>query len=72
MSKAILYRPIVAASLRADANRRFRSVGRHQLATFHQATVADANGTTAVSGISGNCEPAVKIKSILEQYRRDK
>ena len=57
------YRPIIAASLRADANRRTRSISRRYLSTFHHL---DENSGT------GSCEPAIKLGSILERYRKDK
>lgn len=61
--RSLHYRPIFTASLRADANRRIRSFSRRHLATFHHL---DGNSGT------GGCEPAIKIRSILERYRQDK
>lgn len=57
------YRPIIATSLRADANRRIRSISRRYLSTFPHL---DGNSGT------GSCEPAIKLRSILERYRQDK
>mmetsp|Transcript_35967 Transcript_35967/g.78800 ORF Transcript_35967/g.78800 Transcript_35967/m.78800 type:complete len:149 (+) Transcript_35967:101-547(+) len=69
-NSTVVFRPIIVASLRADANRRVRTVGRRSLNMAPAGTASSAASTGAGSDGFIGCEPADKLRCILEQYRR--